>query len=152
MVFLTGFVAGTLATLAQLLLWVVAGEDAWTLLLRDVRFTAALALGKDALSPSTRLDASLWLAATGIHFALSAIYAALLLPAAKRLALVPSLLVGAGFGALLYCINLHGFTAIFPWFTEARSGTTFAAHLVFGVAVILSYRWLDALAGGKRAA
>jgi hypothetical protein len=151
-VILAGFVAGTLATLAQVLLWVVAGEDAWTLLLRDVRFTAALVRGQAVLSPSTRLDAGLWLVATGIHFALSVIYAALLLRAAKRLALLPSLLVGAGFGALLYCVNLYGFAAIFRWFTEARSGITFVVHLVFGVAVMLSYRWLEVLAGRKRAA
>jgi hypothetical protein len=48
--------------------------------------------------------------------------------------------VGAGFGALLYCVNLYGFTAIFPWFTEARGGITFVAHLVFGVTAMLSYR------------
>jgi hypothetical protein len=151
-VILTGFVAGTLATLAQVLLWVVAGEDAWSQLLRDVRFTAALVLGKAALSPSTRLDAGLWLAATGIHFALSVIYAAPLLRVAKRLALAPSLLAGAGFGALLYCVNLYGFTTIFQWFTEARSGITCAVHLVFGIAVMLSYRRLLGHAGRKQAA
>lgn len=82
------------------------------------------------------------LVATGIHFALSVIYAALLLPVAKHLALVPSLLVGAGFGALLYFVNLHGFTAIFPWFVQARGGVTLTVHSVFGMAVMLVYRRL----------
>ena len=141
-VILAGIVAGTLATLAQMLLWVAVGEYAWTLLLRDARLTAALVLGEAALSPSTGFDAGIMLAATGIHFALSVIYAALLLPVAKRLAFVPSLLAGAGFGALLYFVNLHGFTVIFPWFSEARGGITLAVHPVFGMAVMLTYRWL----------
>jgi hypothetical protein len=148
----TGFVAGTLATLAQILLWISSGEDAWTLLLRDTRLTAALVLGESALSPSTSLDAGMWLAATGIHFALSVIYAALLLRLTQRLALVPSLLAGAGFGALLYCVNLYGFTAVFPWFVEARSGITFAVHVLFGIAVILCCRWPVVRIGRKRAA
>ena len=141
-IILAGIVAGTLSTLAQLLLWVAAGADAWTLLLRDARLTATLALGEAAPSPSAGFDARIMLAATGIHFALSIIYAALLLPVAKRLALLPSLLAGAGFGALLYFVNLYGFTSIFPWFTQARGGITLAVHLVFGMVVMLTYRWL----------
>jgi hypothetical protein len=139
---LAGTVAGTLATLAQLLLWVATGEDAWTLLLRDARLTAALVLGESALSPRAGFDAEIMLAATGIHLALSVIYAALLLPVATRLAPVPSLLAGAGFGALLYFVNLYGFAVIFPWFAEARGGITLAVHPVFGMAVMLSYKCL----------
>lgn len=56
-----GIVAGALATLAQMLLWVAIGEDAWTLLLRDARLTAALVLGEAVLSPSAAFDAgSCW--------------------------------------------------------------------------------------------
>ena len=141
-IILAAIVAGTLSTLAQVLLWIAVGEDAWTLLLRDARLTAALVLGEAAPSPSAGFDARILLAATGIHFALSIIYAALLLPVAKRLAFLPSLLAGAGFGALLYFVNLYGFTFIFPWFTQARGGITLAAHLVFGMVVMLTYRWL----------
>jgi hypothetical protein len=141
-IILAGIVAGTLATLAQVLLWAAVGEDAWTLLLRDARLTAALVLDEARPSPPVGFDARIMLAATGIHFALSIIYAALLLPVAKRLALMPSLLAGAGFGALLYCVNLYGFTFVFPWFTQARGGVTLAAHLVFGMVVMLAYYWL----------
>ena len=141
-IILAAIVAGTLSTLAQVLLWIAVGEDAWTLLLRDARLTAALVLGEAAPLPSAGFDARILLAATGIHFALSIIYAALLLPVAKRLAFLPSLLAGAGFGALLYFVNLCGFTFIFPWFTQARGGITLAVHLVFGMVVMLTYRWL----------
>jgi hypothetical protein len=134
-----GIVAGTLATLAQVLLWIGTGQDAWSLLLRDSRLTAALVLGESALSPFGGLEVRVLLAATAVHFSLSALYAAVLLPAAKRLAPVPSLATGAGFGALLYCFNLHGLTTVFPWFTVARGGITLMAHLVFGMAVMLTY-------------
>jgi hypothetical protein len=140
-IILAGIAAGILATLTQMLLWVAMGEDTWTLLLRDARLTAAL-LNETALSPTAGFDAGIMLAATGIHFALSIFYAALLWPLAKRLALMPSLLAGAGFGALLYFFNLHGLTFIFPWFTQARGGITLTAHLVFGMVVMLTYRSL----------
>ena len=141
-IILAGIIAGTLSTLAQMLLWVAVGEDPWTLLLRDAQLTAALVLSEAVPSPSAGFDARIMLAATGIHFVLSIIYAAMLLPVAKRLALMPSLLAGAGFGALLYFTNLHGFTFIFPWFTQARGGITQAVHLVFGIVVMLTYHWL----------
>lgn len=134
-----GVVAGTLATLAQVLLWIAAGEDAWALLLRDSRLTAALVLGEPALVPVGSLDVRVVLAATLVHFSLSVLYAAVLLPAAKRLAPVPSLSAGAAFGALLYFFNLHGLTIVFPWFTVTRGSITLAAHIVFGMAVMLAY-------------
>ena len=43
---------------------------------------------------------------------------------------------------MLYFVNLYGFTFIFPWFTRARGGITLAVHLVFGMVVMLTYRWL----------
>jgi hypothetical protein len=60
---------------------------------------------------STLAQILLWAAA--IHLALSITYSALLLPLAKRLTLVPSLLVGACFGASLYFFNLFGLTVVF---------------------------------------
>jgi hypothetical protein len=137
---LVGTAAGIVSTLAQMLLWVAAGEDAWTLLLRDAWLTAALVPGELAPSVSAGSDARIMLAAAAIHFALSITYAALLLPLAKRLAPIPSLVAGAGFGATLYFVNLHGFTVIFPWFIQARGLITLTAHIVFGVVVILTYR------------
>jgi hypothetical protein len=141
-VILAGIAAGTLSTLAQLLLWAAAGEDAWSLLLRDAGLTAALLPGESAPPPSSGFDAGIMLAAAGIHLALSIAYAAFLLPVAKRLAFMPSMFAGAGFGAALYFFNLYGLTFIFPWFAQARGGITLAAHLVFGIAAMLTYRRL----------
>jgi hypothetical protein len=146
-VILAGIAAGTLSTLAQLLLWAAAGEDVWSLLRRDAALTAALLPAKSAPSPSVGFDAKIMLAATGIHFALSIAYAAVLLPVAKRLAFMPSMFAGAGFGAALYFVNLYGLTFIFPWFAQARGGITLTVHMVFGLVVMLTYRRLDVSAG-----
>ena len=139
-ILVAGIAAGVLSTVAQVLLWVATGQEAWALLLRDSRLTAALILGYSG-TPAAGFDAKTMLVAVAIHFALSITYAALLLPLAKRLTLVPSLLVGACFGASLYFFNLFGFTFLFPWFRQARGIVTLASHLVFGVTAMLSYRW-----------
>jgi hypothetical protein len=150
-VVVTGLIAGTLATVTQFLLWVAAGEDASGLLLRDTRLTAALVLGRPALSPAAGVDIRVLLAATVVHFSLSVVYAALLLPIAKRLTSTASMLAGAFFGALLYFFNLHALTAIFTWFAEARGGITLAVHVVFGLSVMIVYRLVGALASPRKA-
>jgi hypothetical protein len=137
-VVLAGAVGGTVATLAQVLLWIAAGEDAWSLLLRDSRLTAALVLGEPALRPFDGFNIRVLLVATAVHYFLSLLYAAVLLRAARRLTPVQAVLPGAGFGALLYFVNLHGFTAAFPWFIVARGGITLVAHVVFGMAVTMT--------------
>lgn len=145
MVVVAGLVAGTLATVTQMLLWVAMGEDASGHLLRDTRLTAALVLGSPALSPTAGVDICALLAATGVHYSLSMIYAALLLPVAKLLTSTASMLAGALFGALLYFFNLHALTVIFTWFAEARGGITLVVHVVFGLSVMIIYR----LAGAR---
>ena len=137
---LAGVSAGVLSTIAQLLLWFLSGQDAIALLLRDSRLTAALALGTEVLPPPVTFDIKVMLAATAIHFLLSIFYAAVLLPL-RRSNLACSRFIGAGFGVTLYFLNLHGFTAIFPWFVAARGGITLVAHAIFGVTVMLAYRY-----------
>jgi hypothetical protein len=135
-----GLVAGTLATVAQVLLWAATGEDVRELVLRDSRLTAALLLGTRALTSPAGPTICVLLAATGVHFGLSVLYAGLLLPVANRLNSTASLLAGALVGALLYFLNLYVFAALFPWFAEARGGITLAAHVVFGVSVMIVLR------------
>ena len=45
---------------------------------------------------------------------------------------------------VLYAVNLHGFTLLFPWFVAARGGITLTAHIVFGVAVMMTLRRMRA--------
>jgi hypothetical protein len=132
-------VAGIASTIAQIGLWWLAGEDAAVLLLRDARLTAALVLGREVLPPPVDFDALVMLAASLIHFGLSLQYAALLLPL-RRSRLADALALGSVFGVGLYAVNLHGFTLLFPWFIAARGGITLAAHIVFGVAVMMTLR------------
>ena len=48
-------------------------------------------------------------------------------------------LIGAVFGLLLYLINFHLLTQVFPWFRELRGWITLTAHLVFGISAALLY-------------
>lgn len=138
-----GVIAGTLATLMQMLLWLIFTDDFSAILFRDARLTAALVLGESVLPPPPTFDVGVMLTATLIHFTLSIAYAAVLKALAARLDAVAALLVGVGFGVALYMVNLYGFTAIFPWFAQARGWIALIAHGVFGVAAISVYRWLD---------
>ena len=138
-----GVIAGILATLIQVQLWLAFTGDFPGILFRDARLTAALVLGSSVLPQSATFDAGILLAATLVHFALSIAYAALLVQFTVRLGGVLALLAGAVFGIALYFVNLYGFTVIFPWFTQARSWITLVAHVAFGVTVILVYRCLD---------
>jgi hypothetical protein len=140
---LAGVIAGTLATLLQILLWLVFTDDFPAILYRDARLTAAMVLGYSVLPPPATFDVGIMLIAALIHFMLSIIYAVLLTPLATRLNTVLALLAGVGFGIVLYIVNLYGFTAIFPWFAQARGWITLIVHAVFGVTAITVYRWLD---------
>ena len=133
-------VAGSVSTLVQLMLW-WAFTDAWlALLARDARLAAALVLGPEALAAPETFDAVVLLAATVVHGVLSLAYAALLAVLVDGRSLTAAFALGAAFGLALYVVNLHGFTALFPWFAPARGWITVAAHLVFGVGGAFAYR------------
>lgn len=139
-IFLSGASAGVLSTLLQVVLWLVFTDEFPAVLFRDARLTAALLLGNSVLPPPATFDAGVMLAATVIHFALSMVYAALLLALAARLNGAQALLAGGIFGVALYAVNLYGFTAIFPWFAQARSWIALFAHVAFGLAVVATCR------------
>ena len=77
--------------------------------------------------------------ATGVHFALSIVYAFVLAAAVDRLPTRAGIAAGAVFGLTLYAVNMYGFTWLFPWFAVARDGITLIAHLAFGVAASATY-------------
>lgn len=140
---LAGVIAGILATLTQVLLWLIFTDDFPAILFRDARLTAALVLGKSVLPPPATFDVGVILTATLIHFILSIAYAAVLATLVAQFNAAASFLVGVGFGVALYMVNLYGFTAIFPWFAQARGWIALIAHGVFGLTAISVYRWLD---------
>jgi len=143
---LLGLTAGTLATVAQMLMWWLEGTPVLATLLRDSRLTAAILLGRDVLAPQPGWPWRVLLVATLIHFALSIAYAALALVIAGRLHRRKVLPGGALYGLSIYAANLYCFTAVFPWFVVSRGGATLIAHLVFGI-VALGGAWLLRPAG-----
>jgi len=127
------FGAAVGSTVIELMLWLVAGEDAIHNLLRDARLTAAIVMGRAALGASSGFDPLIMGVATLVHAALSLAYAAVLAKLVRNLSPGAALLAGGVFGLVLYGVNLHAFTAIFPWFVPVRGAITLVAHLAFGV-------------------
>lgn len=127
------FGAAVGSTVIELMLWPLAGEDAIHNLLRDARLTAAIVMGRSVLDSSAGFDPAIMGVATLMHAALSLVYAAVLAKLIRNLSRAAALLAGGAFGLFLYGVNLHAFTAIFPWFVPVRGAITLVAHLVFGV-------------------
>ena len=136
--------AGTVATGVQVLLWVLSATPVFETLLRDARLTAAIIMGQGVLAGEPVWRGDVLLIATLIHFGISFICAAIALPVVKELGRIPALLAGAGYGLAIYVVNLYGFTEVFPWFSVARGWVTIAAHVAFGVSLVVACRWFDA--------
>lgn len=137
-----GIAAGVIATLAQLLLWWSFRDALPDMLYRDARLAAAILMGRGVLPPPADFDWTVMAAATLIHFALSAVYGAVLGLFIARRDPPVALLVGAVYGLALFAINMYGFTFLFPWFSAARDGITLLAHAVFGMADAGAYKLL----------
>ena len=135
-----GLVAGVLATLVELALWALFTHALPQVFFRDARFAAAILMGRAALDAG--FGWRLILVATMVHFALSVTYGVILSWLIQRLRARSSLIMGAGFGLLLYGLNMYGFTIVFPWFEGARDWITLTAHLSFGIVAAGAYRVL----------
>ncbi len=138
---ISAFVAATVSTLAQMALWLAFTSSFPEILWRDARLAAAIVLGPGILESPATASFSLMTAATVVHFALSLAYAAIFCLIARRLDWRFAGAVGALLGALLYAINMYGFTLVFPWFAATRDWITFAAHVVFGISATVSGKW-----------
>lgn len=137
--FYAGIAAGIVSTVGQVVLWLVFTDAFPEVLLRDTRYAAAIVLGEGAIIEGFGLPV-IGIAATLVHFALSIAYGAAVGFAIHNMGGAASLVVGAVFGAAIYTVNMYGFTAVFPWFANARDLITLAAHVVFGVVAALVYR------------
>lgn len=135
LVLLASLFAGTMATFAQIALWWLADRPILPTLIRDAHLTAAMAMGSGVLAPPLTARWDIFLVATLIHFVLSTLYAIVPALLACRLGVVQALAAGISYGLAIYAANLHGFTAIFPWFAVSRDWPTVAAHAVFGIAL-----------------
>jgi hypothetical protein len=145
-----GLIAGTLATAVQMLMWWLSATPVFETLLRDARLTAAIVMGRGVLTsvPAGRWD--VLLVATFIHFSLSVVYAAIAMPFVRRLSAMLAILTGAVYGLAIYGVNLHGLTALVPWFSVSRGWVTMLVHVVFGVTLAGACRFLGLADAGRR--
>jgi hypothetical protein len=147
--------AGVVSTGFELALWSLHGDPLPATLWRDTRFAAAMLMGPRVLPPPATFDATVMAAAATMHFALSIVYALMLAPFVTTTRRLASATIGASFGALVYLVNMYGFTALFPWFEATRDPITLAAHAVFGACAAIVYRIVAgeaAVTYGRRAA
>ncbi len=53
-------------------------------------------------------------------------------------------LIGAAFGAVIYLVNFHLLSQVFPWFADLRGWATLIGHLAFGMSAAIIYWKLSA--------
>lgn len=107
-----------------------------------IRQIAAIALGDSVLPGATRFTALVFMAAMGVHLIMSLIYARVLAAIVHGMTAERAILIGAGFGAVLYSANYYLFTNMFPWFAVSRGWITLFSHVAFGVIAAGAYEWL----------
>lgn len=137
-----GIIAGVVATTVQMVLWWAFLDALPWLLYRDARLTAAILMGQEVLPPPATFDWQVMIVATLIHFVLSITYSLILACLISRLGMALSLLAGGIYGLILYGINMHCVTLVFPWFSEVRDWITIITHIVFGISIAATYRVL----------
>ncbi len=106
------------------------------------RLIAAIIMGKGVLPPPATFDIGVFMAAMAVHFPLSIVFSLVLAWIVARFDMGVAVLIGAGFGLLLYLVNFYGSTAIFPWFAMARNWITIFTHIMFGVIAVAAYKQL----------
>ena len=87
------------------------------------RMIAAILMGRTVLPPPATFEAGILIAAMILHFLLSFIYAFIFgwIVSRWNLVMKGAIISGIVFGLVIYVVNFYGFTALFPWFAEARN-------------------------------
>lgn len=114
---------------------VIYNEEPWRLL----RMVAATVSGPQALLLANDFDARQVAMGALLHFLFASLYALALAGVLVECPRVLASWLGLAFGIALYFVNLHGFTALFPWFAELRTVDTFVAHAFFGLLLAQAY-------------
>lgn len=136
----SGIIAGAVFIGLELVLWPIAGLGGPG---EPVRMIAAIVLGPAVLPPPASLQLGILLAAMWVHFSLSVLYAtayaAFRVWALGRRMLWLRPYAHGLFGLAIYLINFYGFTALFPWFVEARHATSIVVHIAWGMILPAAY-------------
>ena len=138
-----GIVAGTVATASQVILWWTFTDDLPEIFFRDARLTSAILLGQSVLPPPATSDRMVILVAGLIHVLLSMAYGLALACVISRLTRRTALLAGCVFGLILYAVNMHIVTNVYPWFSAARDWITVVTHVIFGISLAAIYKALS---------
>ena len=138
-----GCVAGAVFLIIELFAMRVAGRSLWV----PLRMIAAIVMGRDALQAAPFAPGVVVVVALVTHFVLAILFAVILAAIMASFSLDASVglssLVGVVFGVLLYVINFHGMTSLFPWFADARGWATFLNHVLFGLVAADTYLALE---------
>lgn len=135
----SGLIAGLVFVVLEMaLVALIGGGSAWG----PPRMIAAIAMGSDVLPPPATFDFGIVAVGLIVHFVLALILATILAYGVYRMTMGSAIATGAAFGLLIYLVNFYLFTAVFPWFAEARTGITIFAHIVFGLVLAWSYKAL----------
>jgi hypothetical protein len=139
----SGLAAGALLIVVEMF-WssMVAGVHPWG----TTRMIAAIVMGREVLQTSM-FSVSTVAVALIIHFVIGIVLGcalcALIAPFQLDSSVGMSMLVGAGFGLVVYLFNFYVMTAAFPWFVDARGWHTLVGHLIFGMCIALFYWKLE---------
>jgi hypothetical protein len=135
----SGLIAGVVFIMLEMfMVWAFLGGSPWG----PPRMIAAMVLGRDVLPPPAPFALGIMMVAMIIHFMLSWAYAFLFAWAFGGLKTGTAVLIGAALGLAIYLVNFYGFTALWPWFSNARTWVSIFAHLMFGIALAWSYKAL----------
>ncbi|MEO8280068.1 MAG: hypothetical protein ABI564_10285 [Ideonella sp.] len=123
-------------------------ELAWSASLGDagpwetLRKVAALVMGRGVLE-TAGFSLAVVVAALLVHYALGVFsgIAVGMLISGFNWEQSPGVMqaIGAAFGALIYLVNFHLLSQVFPWVTDLRGWATFVGHLAFGMAASFLY-------------
>ncbi|MDX1582204.1 MAG: hypothetical protein R3338_01265 [Thermoanaerobaculia bacterium] len=125
-----GIVAGLVfLVLEMVMVPVFGGGSPWG----PPRMIAGIVMGQGVVPPPGTFALVPVVVAVIIHMILSIFYALVISFIIRKMNVGLAILTGAAGGFVLYLLNFYVFTAIWPWFANARNWITIFTHIVFGL-------------------
>jgi hypothetical protein len=136
-IFWSGLVAGIIFMMLEMVMVMAfLGNSPWG----PPRMIAAMVLGRDVLPPPATFSFAVMMVAMMIHFMLSWVYAFFFAWVFGGIKVATAIMIGAALGFVIYLVNFYGFTAIWPWFADARNWVSIFAHVMFGITLAWTYQ------------
>ncbi len=135
----SGLIAGAAFLVLQMFMVAVfLGGNAWA----PLRYMASVVMGRSAAPPPATFDLRIMFIGLILHFAIAIGFTLLLTLALNRLQTWWVVLIGAGYGVIVYLLTFVMFLGAVPWMAAARSWVTVVSHIVFGAVAAGSYNLL----------